>query len=382
MSKWGIFGGLAILLAIVCLFPSSGWAVNCKCEKAGDLQSCISAYFGQTWTTFTIEGPATCYENLTIVTEGVQLSADTSKGAVTISAEDSKKPVISIISSGWSGISGFTIEGGTYGVVFGCSHGFIVNSTIKNNSIAGIWAAGTADASIGITSPDAQGVSPNDIFGNPVGILVSNASSALIVGNSIRNGSVAGIMVDRVSQAEVSGNSIDGCVNAVKVSGNSGVNLSDSIIPLFGPLNQTTMSPSAINSGAPIACTMGGYVSGYQGALAGLKANSFDNTCINALKTNSSPLVGTWTVLSSKNLSNPPSSLIFYPCGTGTDNSGSGWLWTLTGNTLTMTTAGGKVMQGTLTWASSAHIQGTWEFTDPGVKGECSMTIRFVPISS
>ncbi|HYA40595.1 MAG TPA: right-handed parallel beta-helix repeat-containing protein [Syntrophobacteraceae bacterium] len=361
MRKGGFFGGLVVLLGALCLLSAPGWAaVSCTCSNPGDLQKCINQNFGKIWTTFTVTGPATCYENLTIVQDGTQLVADTAKGSVTISAQNSNQPVISVVSTGWAGINGFTIEGGAYGIDLDLGHGYIINNTIKNNSLAGIHVGG-AYAFIGAQSPTDAAPLPNTITGNPIGILVTAHSGASIVGNTIKSGSVAGIVLDSLSQADIAGNTIDSFVNAISLSENSVIRLSDRPwLPIFGPLNTT--DADAKNSGAAILCASGGVVSGYEGGLLGATAYSGDATCINNLMTNSSPLVGNWNVTShSNNMKSPPTQVDFYAVGTGWDNSGgSVWRWTATPTTLTIKSSK-HTMQGSLTWTGNNKVK--WVFT-------------------
>jgi parallel beta-helix repeat protein len=322
------------------------------------------------WTTFTVTG--NCIENLNVYLDGAQLVAKTA-GKVSISAQDSSQPVISVYSRK-VGVNGFIIEGGTIGVMFEDGSGDVFNSTIKNNTTAGVSLEGTSSAWVGYQPAPVPGPGPNIITGNGQGIMVSGSSAGAILGNTINKNTGNGILVETVSMAYVAGNAINAnALNAISVSGNSGVNLSDIGPPvapgyLFGPLNTTTTT--AKNTGAAIACTMGGYVSGYQGSLAGAKANSFDATCINALKTNTSPLIGAWKVISaSKNITNPPTAMSFYANGAGSCAGGGGLTWTVSGAVLSITASGGKTGSGTLTWSGSSKV--TWTFigslaTGPG----------------
>jgi hypothetical protein len=284
--KMKIFCGFAALASVFFCLASTGWAVNCTCNKPGALQACINS--NPSASTITVVGPATCYENLTLAQS---LVANNTNGKVVIEAADSNKPVISVAGTGRTFISGLTITGGTIGIDWNLGHGMVYNNTIQNCSVAGINAGGGAYLLLGASTPSDVTSSPNTIMNCPIGVMVTSHSGAGILGNTITSCKTAGVQVDSSSQADLAGNTIDSCTNAISVSENSSIRLSDrpsSILPLWGLLNKT--DATAKNTGPAILCTTGGAVRGYEGALTGSTPVSADSTCIQNLKTNSSPL--------------------------------------------------------------------------------------------
>ncbi|MDR3554991.1 MAG: hypothetical protein P4L55_09585, partial [Syntrophobacteraceae bacterium] len=152
------------------------------------------------------------------------------------------------------------------------------------------------------------------------------------------------------------------------------IRLSDrpfSIFPLWGLLNKT--DTSAKNTGAAILCTTGGAIRGYEGALAGSVPISYDSTCIENLKTNTSPIIGTWTLVSAS-FSNPPAQVSFYPDGAG-QAGGRGLTWSISGTVLTMTLNNGKTGTGALTWGTG-NSTFTWKFTGTLVTGGGTVVMK------
>ena len=395
MRNVRISGGLFVLLAVLCLLPSSGWgqlSLSCTCNAPGDLQACLYPSGGapvSPGTIVTVTG--SCTENLNITTDGVILNGGGSSptlGAIGIAASQTTLPAISVRSKDVT-INGFTIEGGTIGVlVSGASSANIVNNTIKNNTTAGIIVKENSSAHIGFINDSDTSASSNTITGNPLGILVSASSSANIVGNTINSSGVItaagnGIQVEKVSQANIAGNIIDSFLNGISVSGNSGVNLADGSAQPFDSFNTTDSGNQ--NSAAAAACSMGGYVSGYLGSLAGAKAPSFDATCINALKSppNKQTLVGSWNVASSSGFNGQPTQLTFNANGTGTVSfsSGSGkptepLNWTLTGSQLSISSTQGHIMHGTLTWSDVNDVTYVATSNDKSMPGTLTLTLQ------
>ncbi|MDB5902912.1 MAG: parallel beta-helix repeat-containing protein [Betaproteobacteria bacterium] len=155
----------------------------------------------------------------------------------------------------------------------------ILNTTVEQSGVIGIDITGASYAYIGVFIPRVPALSPNTIRNNAgPGINIERTSGAWIVGNTITNNKDSGITVHRNAQADVIANVINGNGgDAISVSYGSGVNL-ESEPRRDGP-NQTT--PGQNNAGAGIRCTIGGYVEGPLGTLAGTKgAKAFDSGCV------------------------------------------------------------------------------------------------------
>ena len=205
-------------------------------------------------------------------------------------------------------IKGFTITGGRDGIhLSGSASGAsanVVNNTIRKTGRHGIHLDHTSVGRIaGNTIEDAHacgvdvaemsvarigyllrpmGHGPNTIRGcGEHGISVNRQSSARIVGNAIENNKKSGVLVTRNSQADVFGNSISGNGgNGITASHMAGVNMTneDKLFDL-GP-NQT----GAKNAGFGLSGSVGGYVDGPFGTLAGAKgAKEIDGSCIDRL---------------------------------------------------------------------------------------------------
>jgi parallel beta-helix repeat protein len=153
----------------------------------------------------------------------------------------------------------------------------ILNTTVEQSGGIGIDVTGASYAYIGVLIPRVPALAPNTIRNNGgPGINIERSSGAWIVGNTISNNKESGIAVHRNAQADVIANVINGNGgDAITVSYNSGVNF-DSEPRKDGP-NKTTQN----NGGAGIKCTIGGYVDGPLGSLAGAKgAKEIDKTCV------------------------------------------------------------------------------------------------------
>jgi parallel beta-helix repeat protein len=279
---------------------------------------------------------------------------------------------------GWTVLDGFTIENGVVGIaVTSGGNREITNNVIKSNATFGVVVSEGAAARIGHLLYNYADTQANLITLNgDAGIRVERSSSAMILGNTISANGANGIAVARVSQADIAGNTIeDNALNGISVRENSGVNLGndkpDSILDLA---NYT--DAAAKNHKAGIECVQGGYISGYQGSLNGLKgALAADATCIRGFRTAMGPgmLVGFWsvTVVASGGDTDQPQTLLFNQDGSGTAHlSASGdqpFDWALNGNQLTVH-AGGRTKVGALTWQGGNDC--TWRFTSsekPGV---------------
>jgi hypothetical protein len=194
------------------------------------------------------------------------------------------------------------------------------------------------------------------------------ASSARIAGNTITDNTAGnGIAVDKVSQADIAGNLINkNAMNGISVSGNSGVTLGmDKAGTPFDLPNYTDAGSK--NSGAGIACTTGGYVTGYKGFVAGVKgALIMDASCVNGIQASPYTVVGTWTVTTTPSDSKTAAQIAVRADGTGTallvNSTTRAFTWTLTGDQFTITTTGANVIsRGPLTFEDSNNA--TWVFT-------------------
>jgi parallel beta-helix repeat protein len=155
----------------------------------------------------------------------------------------------------------------------------ILNTTVEDSGLIGIDVTGASYAYIGVFIPRVPALSPNTIRNNGgPGINIERSSGAWIVGNTITNNKTSGIAIHRNSQADVIANAISGNGgDAISASYGSGVNLNSE--PRRDGPNQTAQSEA--NGGAGIRCTIGGYVEGPLGTLAGAKgAKAFDSGCV------------------------------------------------------------------------------------------------------
>ena len=155
----------------------------------------------------------------------------------------------------------------------------ILNSTVEQSGGIGIDVTGASYAYIGVFIPRVPALAPNTIRNNGgPGINIERTSGAWIVGNAISGNKESGIAVHRNAHADVIANSINANGgDAITVSYNGGVNLS-SETRRDGP-NQTAAAQS--NGGAGIRCTIGGFVDGPLGTLAGTRgAKAFDHGCV------------------------------------------------------------------------------------------------------
>jgi parallel beta-helix repeat protein len=155
----------------------------------------------------------------------------------------------------------------------------ILNTTVQESGGIGIDITGVSYAYIGVFIPRVPALAPNTIRNNGgPGINIERSSGAWIVGNTISGNKESGIAVHRNSQADVIANTINANGgDAIAVSYNGGVNL-HSETRRDGP-NQTAAGQN--NGGAGIRCTVGGYVEGPLGTLAGTRgAKDFDKSCV------------------------------------------------------------------------------------------------------
>jgi parallel beta-helix repeat protein len=254
---------------------------------------------------YTILVSGTCRENVAIPSEVVRITLD-GQGKTVIQAPPLKDSIF--IRGREITITGFTLTGGRDGIhlsgaAAGASAiiegntirrtgrqgihldqgsiGRIANNIIEDVPGEGIYVLENSNARIGFIIGEPG---PNTIrnTGAP-GIVLRGDSSAWIVGNSISNSKGSGIVVTRNSQADILANSISGsAADGIAVSYGSGVNFrSEGTTRDEGP-NRT--DPGLKNAGFGVSCSVGGYVAGPLGALAGAKgARKIDKTCVDRI---------------------------------------------------------------------------------------------------
>ena len=153
----------------------------------------------------------------------------------------------------------------------------VLNSTVQESGAMGIDITGASYAYIGVRIPRLPALSPNTIRNNAgPGVNIERSSGAWIVGNTISNNKGSGIFIHRSSQADVMANVINANGgDAITASYSGGVNLKSE--PRSDGPNQTTQD----NGSAGIRCTVGGYVDGPLGTLAGKRgAKAIDSGCV------------------------------------------------------------------------------------------------------
>ena len=155
----------------------------------------------------------------------------------------------------------------------------ILNSTVEYSGSIGIDVTGASYAYIGVFIPRVPTLSPNIVRNNGgPGINIERTAGAWIVGNTISNNKESGIAVHRNAQADVIGNTINANGgDAITATFNGGINLLSE--PRRDGPNQTTAGQA--NVGQAIRCSVGGYVDGPLGSLAGAKgAKLIDSGCV------------------------------------------------------------------------------------------------------
>jgi len=184
-------------------------------------------------------------------------------------------------------IDGVTVQnvGATGIAVQGSSFARIVNSTIQNNVNAnGISVTENSSARIGFLTNSDTVASPNTITGNERGIVVSESSTATIVGNTISNNASDGILVNTVSHADIASNTIDGNGgHGINFGRNSGVDLgADSGTTIFESPNSTTVGSE--NGLFGLHCFINSYADRRLGTLNGLSGakDVFVGGCIDS----------------------------------------------------------------------------------------------------
>lgn len=303
-----IRAGKAALLAGLCIsaLPARAATATVDCD-AGQT---IAGALGSVKPGDTVLVSGTCKEQVYVNSEIVRITLDGQK-KTTIQHPGGRtaSPHAVYIRGTEITIKGFTVTGGLDGihlsgpastvidgnvVVRNSGRGIhidkgsiarILNTTVQESGGIGIDITGASYAYIGVFIPRVPALSPNTIRNNGgPGINIERSSGAWIVGNTISNNKESGIAVHRSSQADVIGNVINGNGgDAIAASYNGGVNLHSE--PRRDGPNRTDATQS--NGGAAIRCTVGGYVDGPLGTLAGAQgAKAFDHGCVDRVTAN------------------------------------------------------------------------------------------------
>ncbi len=254
----------------------------------------------------TIPVLGTCNENLLVRNEKQRIAIDGSGAGAGTRATivgSGTAPVVNIRGKGIL-LQNFNIIGGSHGVrvnrgsnavinnnvientngngvvVDELAFAVLTNNTIQNNPDAGVFVSENSTARIGINSDADEAASFNTIQSNAVGVVVSNNSSARVIGNTIQNNAEAGVQILRDSHADIASNTINGNADGIEVGENSLVQLGeDSGSSIYESANSGT------NTGFGIKCIASGVADGRIGSLSGGSgAKSFsDADCTDSL---------------------------------------------------------------------------------------------------
>jgi Right handed beta helix region len=246
----------------------------------------------------------TCNENVEIGEEVQRITLD-GQGTAFINADSSANAVtvrgagitirgfvitcgapqgVAVTDGGSAVIDGNTIQfADRNGItVFRNSSADIRNNTIQYSGLAGIAIQNTSSARVGWFGPPNNRVSaPNTIqYNGAQGIQVYRGSSAQIFTNTIQNNGSHGIFVDRNSQAEIAACTITGNLgDAIRGMRNAGLDIGTDATGATPQFDDDTNIGT--NSGVGVRCTIGGFVDGRLGALAGGK--SFAEGCVDSV---------------------------------------------------------------------------------------------------
>ena len=248
----------------------------------------------------------TCNENLVIGPEVQRITLD-GQGTAVIHG-DSMASAVTISGRGIT-LRGFHVTGGApHGVgvldggaaviesntiefadrngiaIFRNSYADILNNTVQNNPVAGIAIQYDSSARVGwFGPPNARISAPNTIQNNGgAGLQITRSSSAQIFTNVIQNNGSHAVMVDRNAQAEVGANLITGNGgDAIRVMRNSGVDIGTDVNGSTATFDDDTNTGS--NAGFAVNCSIGGFVDGRFGSLAGLLGlKRFAEACVDS----------------------------------------------------------------------------------------------------
>ena len=193
---------------------------------------------------------------------------------------------VGVLDGGAAILDGNTIEfADRNGIaIFRNSYADILNNTVQNNPVAGIAIQYDSSARVGwFGPPNARVSAPNTIQNNGgAGLQITRGSSAQIFNNQILNNASDAVVIDRNAQAEVGANLIAGNGrDAIRVMRNSGVDIGTDVngsTPTFDDDTNT-----GTNAGFAVNCSIGGFVDGRFGSLAGLLGlKRFAEGCIDS----------------------------------------------------------------------------------------------------
>jgi parallel beta-helix repeat protein len=283
--------------------PSEGKVLKVACSA----KKTLNAFIPRLNPGDTVVVTGTCHENVVIPSEISEITID-GQGTAIINAVvptaatlinrgmnntiknltiTGAQTAIQVQRSSSMTIDSVVISGvGETGIaVNGSSFARIVNSTIQNNVNGnGITVTENSSARIGYLTNNDTTALPNTITGNDRGVVVSESSSATIVGNTISNNLREGILVNAVSHADIASNTINGNGNnGIHVGRNSGVDLgSDSGTSIFEVPNSTTSGSE--NVGFGLRCFINSYADRRLGSLNGTlgQKDAFTGGCIDS----------------------------------------------------------------------------------------------------
>ena len=274
--------------------------LNVDCDTGGSIMSVLA----KVQPGDTILASGTCREHVNIAPEITRITLDGQK-KTTIQHPGGRQasPHAVYIRGKEITVRGFTVTGGLDGihlsgpastvidgntVVKNSGRGIhidkgsiarILSTTVEESGGIGIDITGASYAYIGVFIPRVPALSPNMVRNNGgPGINIERTSGAWIVGNTVSGNKGHGISVHRNAQADVIANSISANGgDAISVSFNSGVNF-DSAPRKDGPNHSVAGQP---NAGVAVRCSIGGYVDGPMGTLAGSQgARVFEHGCV------------------------------------------------------------------------------------------------------
>jgi len=177
-----------------------------------------------------------CRENIVIQPEVQRITID-GQGKASVHAPDARQPAIQVLGREIT-IKGLTVTGGLFGVavnrgasavidhnavrnaghsgieVSQNSFGRIINNTIEENRLNGIFVLGSASVHIGVMSTGDTVPSPNVVQNNGEdGIAVMRASTARIIGNTLSGNRRNGLTVQQTSTQKLPATSSMGIGN-------------------------------------------------------------------------------------------------------------------------------------------------------------------------
>jgi len=295
--------GYAILVAGLCFSVAANAAtVSVDCDAGGT----ITAALANVKPGDTVLASGTCNEQVSFAPEMVRITLDgQKKTTIQHPGKGASSPHTVFIRGKYITVKGITVIGGLDGIhlagpasaeldgnvvnkaaragihIDKGSIARILNNTVQDSGAYGIDITGVSLAYIGVRIPRIPALSPNTIRNNGgSGINIERSSEAWIVGNTISGNKGSGIIVHRNSHADVMANVIDANGgDAITASFNAGINLKSE--PRKDRPNQTAQA----NGGAAIRCSVGGYVDGPLGTLAGSRgAKAIESGCVDRLE--------------------------------------------------------------------------------------------------